>query len=74
MEVRDRAASAASVGLEPDELELLSDRLMQAARLPAAQATTALRVLARLFGDERDAWEAVSPAFVELMDTVRRSG
>ena len=74
MEVRERAASAASVGLEPDEHDLLSDRLLPAARGPAAPATTALRVLARLFGDERAAWQAVSPAFVELMDTVRRSG
>lgn len=71
MEVRERSASAGRVGLAPDDLEQLADRLMQAATLPPDHALAGLRMLARLFGEERGAWEAVSPAFVELMDRLR---
>lgn len=71
MEVRERSASAGRVGLAPDDLEQLADRLMQAATLPPDQALAGLRMLARLFGEQRGAWEAVSPAFVELMDRLR---
>ena len=73
-EVRRRAASAALVGLEPDELEQLADRLMQAAKLAPDHAAASLAMLARLFGDDRDVWKSVSPAFVTLMDTVRARG
>ena len=72
MEVRERSASAGRVGLSPDDLEQLADRLMQAATLPPDHALAGLRMLAQLFGDERDAWHAVSPAFVELMETLRQ--
>ena len=67
LEVRARSGSAARVGLEPDELEQLADRLMFAARLPPGQADASLNVLARLFGDDREVWQGISPAFVELM-------
>jgi hypothetical protein len=74
LEVRQRAASATLVGLEIDELEQLADRLVHAAQLPAETAVASLRLLATLFGEDRLAWAAVSPAFVTLMDTVRARG
>ncbi|GAB1594376.1 hypothetical protein [Lysobacter claricitrinus] len=74
LEVRQRAANATLVGLETDELEQLADRLVQAAQLPTETAVASLKMLARLFGDDRDAWASVSPAFVALMDAVRARG
>ncbi|AXK71127.1 hypothetical protein DWG18_01710 [Lysobacter sp. TY2-98] len=71
IEVRQCAASATRVGLESGELEQLADRLMQAAKLPADHAAASLAVLARVFGDDRDVWASISPAFVALMDAVR---
>lgn len=71
LEVRERAASAAQVGLEPDELEQLADRLVHIAAFDPDRVVASLTMLARLFGDDRDAWSAVSPTFVELMDAVR---
>lgn len=71
LEVGAQAASAAAVGLEADELGQLAERLVFAATLPPGQADASLQVLARLFGDDRAAWQAISPAFVELMDALR---
>ncbi|MGY3265685.1 hypothetical protein [Lysobacter sp. HA35] len=74
LEVRQRATSASLVSLETDELEQLADRLVQAAQLPPETAIASLKLLARLFGDDREAWVSVSPAFVALMDAVRAQG
>lgn len=70
LEVRQRAATAALVGLDPDELEQLADRLVHGARYTPEEIVASLRMLAAVFGD-REAWAAISPAFVALMDEVK---
>lgn len=71
LEVRQRAAMAALVGLDPDELEQLADRLVHAARYTPEEIVASLRMLAAVFGHDRDAWASISPAFVALMDEVK---
>lgn len=71
VELEAHAAGGATVGLGPDDVLLLARRLSQWSRMPVADAMDALSTMAALFGEDRSAWHALSPACVERMDALR---